>query len=166
MPEEYLDEQEAERAMQRALRLLGYRGRAEGELQMRLKRAGFSEPIIARTLKTLRRLDLLNDEEFVHAWVSGRRGRGAAALRRELLAKGVARETVEEGIRAGLSAEDEVNSAREVAQRALRSTAAPGPEDMLRVRRLLQRRGFSWEIIRRVSAEISDDLSADGDWLA
>jgi regulatory protein len=159
------EEEEAERAMQRALRLLGYRSRTEAEVRQRLTRAGFSEHAISRTLATLYRLNLLDDAEFVRAWVSGRTGRGTSALRRELLGKGVARDLVEEGLQAGLSAERELDSAREVAERALRHRVTSGPEDLLRVRRLLQRRGYSWEIITRVSAEISTHHTADEDWL-
>lgn len=157
---------EYERAMQSALRVLGYRPRSEAEMRQRLERKGFSPEIIDRTLARLMYLSLLDDREFARSWVASRTGRGPARLKQELRQKGIHRDLAEEVITTGISAEDELTSAWHVAQRALRHSVCP-PEraEMQRVRRLLQRRGFSFEVIGRVCARLNDQLTAEGDWL-
>ncbi|HEY3377908.1 MAG TPA: regulatory protein RecX [Armatimonadota bacterium] len=157
---------EDERAMQYALRLLGYRQRSTVELRQRLTRKDFSTRIIEQTVATLTRLRLLDDQEFAQAWVTSRPGRGPARLRQELLTKGIARTDAENAIQTGITAEDEFRSAWQVAQRALHGpTAPPERTELLRVRRLLQRRGFSFDVIGRVCAGLNDRLTVEGDWL-
>jgi regulatory protein len=155
-----------ERAMQSALRLLGYRARSVQELRQRLERKAFAPAIIARTLRELTRLGLLDDREFAHSWVQARRGYGPVRLRQDLLQKGIPRNLAEEAISTGLSADDELAVARQVAQRALRTLPTPVDLSTLaRLRRMLQRRGFSYEVIGRVCARLSDRVTAEGDWL-
>jgi regulatory protein len=155
-----------EHAMQFALRLLGYRPRSEEEMRRRLDRKGYPPLVTDRTLATLARLGLLDDREFARSWVAARGGRGPARLRQELRAKGVARDLAEEVVAAEVSAEDEYQRAVAVAQRAVRTATPPlDREALLRVRRLLQRRGFAFEVIGRVCAGLNDRLTEDGDWL-
>ncbi len=155
-----------EHAMQSALRLLGYRPRSEEELRLRLDRKGFPPHVTDRTLATLARLGMLDDREFAQAWVTARVGRGPARLKQELRAKGVERSLVEEVVAAEISDDDEFASALLVAQRAVRMAAAPLERDaLLRVRRLLQRRGFSFAVIGRVCSRLNTSLTEEGDWL-
>ena len=154
------------RAMQYALKLLGYRQRSEREMCGRLERKGFATPVIDRTLAELTRLSLLDDREFARSWVASRTGRGTARITQELLQKGIDRDVAEESITSAMTAEDELASAWQVAVRATRARPLPpGQEALVRVRRLLQRRGFSYEVIRRVCARLNAQVSAEGDWL-
>jgi SOS response regulatory protein OraA/RecX len=122
--------------------------------------------VIETTMASLVRLQLIDDIEFAQAWVAGRRGYGPARLRQELRRKGIERSLAEDVITTGLSEEDEYASARQVAARALRGHALP-PEraELLRVRRMLMRRGFSCAVIGRVCASLSPRACEDGDWL-
>ena len=154
------------RAMQYAFKLLGYRQRSEREMRTRLERKGFSPPVTDRTLAELTRLSLLDDRDFAQSWVAARTGRGAARITQELLQKGIDRDIAEEIITTARSAEDELAAAWQVAIRAIRMRSlAPGREDMLRIRRLLQRRGFSYEVIGRVCTRLNAQESAEVDWL-
>ncbi len=144
------NENAEESAMCYALKLLGYRQRSEGEMRTRLARKGFSAQVTDRTLAELTRLSLLDDRDFALNWVTMRQGRGAARLKQELLQKGIARDLAEESIGRAMSVEDEIASAWQVAVRATRSRPLPLTyAEVLRVRRLLQRRGFSYEVIGR-----------------
>lgn len=156
----------SEQAMQCALRLLGYRQRSEAELRQRLERKGFSPEITDHTLAALTRLGLLDDRDFASAWIAARPGCGPARIRQELRQKGIARDVAEMAIGIGLSAEDELEAAYQVAMRALRSRATPPERDeLLRIRRLLQRRGFSFDVIGQVCLRLNDQVTAEGDWL-
>ncbi len=153
------------RAMDAAARLLGFRARSEHELRTRLQQKGFTPEAVDYTLSTLARLGLLDDREFARDWVAMRPGRGPARLRQELRQKGIHRD-VAENVVDGISAEEEFASALHVARRAVRArTAAPDPAELLRVRHLLQRRGFSYEVIGRVLTHLNAHLTADGEWL-
>ncbi|OQB00976.1 MAG: Regulatory protein RecX [Chloroflexi bacterium ADurb.Bin222] len=155
-----------EHAMQYALRLLGYRPRGEEELRRRLDRRGYPPPVTDRTLATLARLDLLDDREFARGWVTARAGRGPALLKQELRAKGIPRDVAEEIVSEEVSAEEEYARALAVARRVVHADEPPLDRDaLLRVRRLLQRRGFSFGVIGRVCADLNDHLTEEGDWL-
>jgi len=155
-----------ERAMQYAFCVLGYRQRSEHEMRQRLERKGYSAQVTDQTLAKLSRLGLLDDREFVESWMSARPGVGPARLKQELRIKGIDRTLAEEMIATGISAEDEWNSAWQVASRAMQRYAQPfAREDILRVRRLLMRRGFSYDVISRVCARLSTQVTAEGDWL-
>lgn len=155
-----------ERAMQYALRVLGYRPRSEAELRTRLARKGFTADTVDHTLARLSQLELLDDRDFARGWVEARRGYGPARLKQELRQKGIERDLAEEVIQTGLTAEDEAVSAWQVACRALRNTPFPlARESLLRIRSMLLRRGFSYELVSRVCARLQDQLSAEGDWL-
>jgi regulatory protein len=154
-----------ERAMASALRLLGYRARSEHELRARLTQKGFTATVIDRTLATLARQGLVDDRDFARDWVALRPGRGPARYRQELRQKGIHRDLAESVI-TGISADEELASALHVARRALRArTVPPDPAELMRVRRLLQRRGFSYEVIGRVITRLGASLTADGEWL-
>lgn len=164
-PTEHQEPVEA-RAMQTALKLLGYRQRSEHELRARLERKGFSPQVTDRTLAELTRLSLLDDREFARSWVTERTGRGAARLKQELVQKGIDRDLAEESITTARTAEEELASAWQVAQRATRMRPQPpSREDVLRVRRQLQRRGFAFEVISRVCARLNAQVSEEVDWL-
>lgn len=159
-------EEDAEHAMQFALRVLNYRQRTEVEMRQRLERKGYSALVTDRTLATLTRLRLLDDREFVSCWVRTHTGHGRARLKQELLQKGIPRDVAEEMISTGISADEEFIYAVAVAKRALRGKALPLDRATLgRLQRLLQRRGFSFALINRVCAGLDEHLTVDGDWL-
>ncbi|MEI7832747.1 MAG: RecX family transcriptional regulator [bacterium] len=159
------DLHEEEKAMQYALRVLGYRARSIQEMRRKLETRKFPEDITAHVLHELLRLQLLDDREFAQSWISSRRSYGAVRLRRELYQKGICREVVEDTITTGVSADEEYQAAWDVAVRSLRGAIDSTDRDVqLRIRRLLQRRGFSYDTVNRVCARLNNNSSAE-DWL-
>ena len=141
---------EGERAHESALNLLSYRPRSEREVRRRLGRKGFSEPAIEQAVQRLLRARLLDDEAFARYWISNReqfRPRGAFALRQELRRKGVSHRIID-GL---LEDVDEAENAYQAATKRLTRWQRIDPSE--RQRRLfgyLQRRGFSYDVIRDV----------------
>ncbi len=136
------------RALDAALRLLGYRPRSQQELQDRLARRGLPPDVIRATLARLRELGFVNDEAFARAYVEGHRGasaRGGRRLQSELRRKGVAAGVAEQAI----AEQDEAAAARAAAEKKLRSLRGL---DYLNFRNrlagYLQRRGFGYDVIR------------------
>jgi regulatory protein len=141
----------AVRVHRRAMRLLAIRPRSRAELAARLLQDAPAE-VVQRTLDRLQAEGLLDDERFARLWATSRRvvrGFGAARIRRELIQKGVDRETADRALREFDSA-DEVMLAEEAARRRLGRYARLDRTTV--VRRLfafLKRRGFSTSTILR-----------------
>ncbi len=142
-------------ALEAGLRLLAVRPRSEAELQKRLRQKRFPEPVIQEALARLRLLGYVDDRAFAEAWVAQRQTtnpRGAAILRQELRSKGVSPELIEEVV------VDDPDSEL-VAARALvrkhwnRLRRIDRKTAQRRLVGLLQRRGFSWSVIRTVLGE-------------
>lgn len=97
----------------------------------------------------------VDDAAFARQWVVTRasRGYGAARLRAELRARGVASALIE-GALGGLGGEDQLAQARRLAQRRLPALARAAPlKAAARLRDHLLRRGFAAGVVARVVRE-------------
>ena len=142
------------RALDAALRLLGYRPRAEREIRDRLQRAGLPPDVISATIARLRELALIDDAAFARAWVESRSmgsPRGQRLLTRELRTKGVDAETAAEAA----SASDDIDGARRAAEKKARSLhGLPYQVFRTRLAGYLQRRGFGYDTISPVITDL------------
>ncbi|EFO81086.1 regulatory protein RecX [Oscillochloris trichoides DG-6] len=157
--------EQADRALQRAIRLLEQRPRSEAELRQRLQRLDFRSDAITYALDRLRDLGLLDDAAFSRTWIENRRTfrpRGSLALRDELRRKGVARDLIDaaladaDGEDEDAAAAQEIERARDMAQRAMHRYAntPDWPTFQRRMGGYLQRRGFSFDTIRPILKEL------------
>lgn len=150
-------------ALEVGLRLLSVRPRSEAELQQRLRQKRFSEPVIQEALARLRMLGYVDDRAFAEAWVAQRQAtnpRGAAALRQELRSKGVSPELIKEVVVE--DPESELAAARELVRKhQQRLQRVDAKTAQRRLAGLLQRRGFSWSVIRAVLREYGIDRGSD-----
>ncbi len=139
--------EELKRAKAAALRYLSYRDRSEFEVRDRLKKKEFAGSIIQDTVEWLTGLGYLNDERFALAWSRSRvstKKFGEYRLRRELSAKGLAKEIIEQALKTVYSETDESDLAQACAQKKL--SHLKGIDSKSKSRRLaqfLQRKGFS-----------------------
>lgn len=137
-----------EGAIRAALRMLERRAHGRSELGRKLRSKGHGDEAVEAALLRLDQLGLIDDAAFAEAYVTARagRGRGAARLRRDLGALGVA----EPIIRRALSALGDGTApdpwARTLEQAERRAGAMQGLPRQVRLRRLgafLARRGFT-----------------------
>ncbi|MBC7340109.1 MAG: regulatory protein RecX [Firmicutes bacterium] len=145
-----------------ALRLLA-RPRTEHQLRMALARRGYDGAVQDEVIGRLRELGLLDDLAYARAYIGEvltHRPAGAAVLARKLAQRGVSREHIaqalaEVGDAAGLEA------ARQAALAWLRRNR--GHAELARLAAHLARRGFEWELVREVVAELLDkEAAGDG----
>jgi len=90
--------QEMNDIMEKALTFLSYRPRSEREVQMRLRKKGYTPEQIEVVLTRLKKLGYVDDREFARFWVTNRMAfspRGPRLLRSELRQKGVSPEVVD-----------------------------------------------------------------------
>ncbi len=149
-----------EKAASQALRFLSYRPRSESEVRRRLQ-AKFPQRVTESVVKRLKELGLLDDASFAREWTRSRvshRPRSAFTIRRELLVKGIDRDTAQSAVE---SLDDE-----ESAYRAGQRAASSLPDaDYVSFRRRLQgylyRRGFSGAVIRKTADRLWEEREAE-----
>jgi regulatory protein len=150
-------EAELSKAVEKAVRFVSYRPRSETELRQHLRRKQLDDALIEEVIARLRRYNYLNDDEFAAYWVEQRetfKPRSPMALRQELRQKGVDREIVDRAV----DEIDELDAARRAAEKRLNQLARL-PYDQFRAKLggYLQRRGFSYGVIREVIQESWDE---------
>jgi regulatory protein len=152
-----LEEKTLVRAKNAAYRLLTYRPRSRAELIQKLRDREFDDTVIEVVVSDLARLGYVNDRQFAEQWASSRvrlRAFGRRRIELELKRKGVDREIIGEALAAVFGAEPEFGTAMNAAEKKLSTLRSADRET--RRRRLagfLERKGYSFEIIRRVINE-------------
>ncbi len=165
IPEEELGELrvsgERAPAMNRALNLLGYRGRAAGEVRERLRRYGYSEGTVEVVVERLEELGYLDDREFARtAALEKSRKYGPRRIMADLRKGGVDEETAREATEAQFSEDSELQAAREAAQRRYNTRSSSGADSSAEARRVygfLVRRGYSAGVCAEVAREYRED---------
>jgi regulatory protein len=153
------DEKNLARAKSTAYRYLTYRPRSTKELLDKLSEKKFDVAVINAVLADLTRLGYLDDAQFAAQWASSRlrlRGFGRRRIEQELKQKGVDQEIIRGALAIAIPPEDEIEAARSFAERKLRTMKSFEPE--VRRRRLagfLERKGFSYDIIREMLSHIT-----------
>jgi len=156
-----------------ALNLLSYRARSVAEMEGRLRKKGFDDPVIAEVVARLLDLGYLNDRDFARQFLDERlrrRPRGPFALIQEMQKRGVDRGLARE-VLSELMAErgiDEAELARDTARRWLSRQSGRvarlleeggSGDDALKARRRLyshlERKGFRREVVRSVLDRIT-----------
>jgi regulatory protein len=132
-----------------ALQFLGYRPRSEGEVRDRLEKRGFGDVVDAVVAK-LKAQKLLDDTAFARLWRNDReyfRPKGARLLKQELRQKGVSEEVVNSTLR---DVDEEANALEAGRKKARLLRGSEKAEFARRLSDYLKRRGFDYEVIRRV----------------
>ena len=148
------NDKECTRAKNIAYRYLSYRPRSYAEVEKKLRDKGFGDVTVRTVLSNLTRLDYVDDEKFADQWAQSRvrlRGLGRRRIERELKDKGVDRETARRALDSVLTADLEIETAKRAVERKLTSMRAL--DRGTRRRRLagfLERRGFSFSVIRHI----------------
>ena len=137
------------------------RARSRADLEKKLAQRDVPDELAARLLDRFEEVGLVDDAAFAREWVAQRQeGRGLArrALAQELRRKGIDDDVAREALD-GIGESDEVESARLLVQRKLRSVR--GLDADKAVRRLvamLARKGHSSSVAYRV---VREELGAD-----
>jgi regulatory protein len=140
-----------------SLGFLAFRPRSEAEMRERLRKKGFGEGEIEKTIAHLKKINLLDDAAFAAYWKENRaehRPRGQRLLKAELRQKGLEREVIEVAV----EDVDDAAGAYRAAQRKARSLRGV---DYLEFRsklgRFLQRRGFDFAISQRTVKQLWEE---------
>ena len=143
----------------RALRLLSQREHSRAELATKLARHVQEGDDSAGVLDDLQAKDFINETRVLESVVHRRASRlGAARIRQELQAKGLAGEAIQEAV-ARLQ-DSELERARGVWARKF-AQPPQTPQENAKQTRFLLTRGFSGDVVRRVLRGAADRGSGD-----
>jgi regulatory protein len=143
-----------DKAFNRALRYAAMRRRSEWEMIDYLRRKLVEEPTALKIIAKLRRLDLVNDKTFAHAWVENRRLLKPVSKRRlvqELKQKRVNEDIIAEVLREDTA--DERLVLLELIQRKRKQIKYQDPQKLMQY---LARQGFGYDDIKNVINEIDE----------
>jgi len=155
-----LTEKKSTRAKNAAYRLLTYRPRSRAELIGKLKDKGFDGTVIEAVLADLERYGYVNDRQFAEQWAAGRlrlRGFGRRRVERELRDKGIERDIIAETLASVCNDDIEMRTARASAEKKLKILRSFDRETCRRrLAAFLERKGFSYDIIRAVLTDMDE----------
>ena len=139
-------------AMNRALNILSYRARSEGELRQSLARAGYAKQTVSEALVHLGELGYLDDKEFARNLVSSgaRKRYGPRRILGNLRRAGVGEEVAQNAVEEEFTGRSEYEEALAAAQRRY-NTGEGSDAQARRVYGFLMRRGYSAGVCAEVS---------------
>ena len=132
-----------------ALKLLSYRPRSVAEISDRLKGKKLSTKEINAIINKLKKLKLVDDDEFVKWWQSQRdsfRPKSYKILSLELRKKGVSNEVISSNL--DTSHEAELGRVKLAFKKKFKTISFANPKEKQKAIRYLASRGFSWDIIK------------------
>ena len=139
-------------AMTRALNLLGYRARSEGEVRDRLGRYGYAPETVEAVISRLGELGYLDDEECARQRARERAARyGPRRVSADLMKSGVGRELASRTVEEEFEGRSELADARSAASR--RYNGEGSEAEARRVYGFLARRGYSAGVCAEVARE-------------
>jgi regulatory protein len=132
------------------LRYLAYRPRSEAEIRSYLIRRGYQPDVSDCVLEKLRSLNYVDDGSFARNWALTKarsRGYGPKRIEQELTTKGIVPSVIREVIRETLDHCDEKTRAKKLLVKRFHSEHFRKPKMLRRAAVLLQRLGYSSEVI-------------------
>lgn len=146
-------------ALNKAVAMLAARPRSEAEIQSGLSCAGYDDSVTELVLLKLKQENLLDDHAFAEQWAQSRiRKYGSSRIRNELRMKGVDPELAHAAAES-CSDEDQLTAAAAIAEKKLRSISnqeLSRADAFRKVSAMLQRRGYSWSIIKKAFETVWD----------
>jgi regulatory protein len=142
------------KCLDKAYHFLSFRPRSEKEMRDKLLEK-FEPETVEVAITKLKEYKFIDDEDFANMWVRSRGdGRGARALAFELKRKGIDPLTIESAL-AGIDKDKEFKSALELVESKSKYKGLDRNEAYKKVGGFLSRRGFSYDIIKKVIEEIA-----------
>ena len=144
-------------ARERGVRFLTFKDRSVNELLNRLKQAGFDEDIAKEAVEALKVIGYLDDRRYAMRYLSERiktKALSRKSLEYELKNKGIDTQIIENAL-----AEFEIDDYEVALREAKRKFGKYNINDKkleLKVQRFLLHRGFSYEIVNKVTKEMKE----------
>lgn len=140
-----------------ALRLLTLRQRSIGELELKMQQKGYDEIIIKQVLVYLKEYRLVDDDKYatqlVESMLNKSRPIGKLRIKQELKKRHISAEIIDKAT-STIDDANELARAQDLVNKTLSRANRNYTWQMLA--RLLQRRGFSYDTIRGILADLDE----------
>jgi len=155
--EKIIKEEELLKVYNRVLKFLSYRPRSRKEIDSWFKRKKVGKETQNLVFKKLKKQNLIDDYEFANWWIDQRasfRPRGARLLKVELRQKGISERIINKVLNQKKLKSSEEKLAQKAASKKIRSLKNLSREKAReKLAAFLLRRGFSWEVTKKVADE-------------
>lgn len=145
---------EVRKAKKLIYHLLSYRWHTQMEIEDKLFQNGYSKEIVKEVINDLKKNKYLDDQRFAENWIENRAQRkllGRKRIRQELKNKGIDDTVISENLKRFFDNNNELELALEAARKkSTLSTTLEKEKFVRRISSFLQRRGFSYDVIKRV----------------
>lgn len=153
--EEIIKKAEFQKVLDKLLHYTSFRPRSEREIYNWLRKYKVHESLHEELFNRLKRFELVGDEKFAKWWVGQRlqfKNRSVRELANELYKKGIDREIIKTVLEE--SEIDEESSAKKLLEkRTFAWRKYKGYEKKKKMTDYLARKGFSWDVIKKVVSE-------------
>ena len=150
--EKIVKKAECQKALDKLLRFVTLRPGSEKEIKDWFKRRKVHESLHKELFNRLNRLELTDDEKFAEWWVEQRqtfKPKSLRILNNELRIKGIKKETIKEVL--GKTNVDEEKIARQLFEKKeYKWKNLPKREAKQKAYEYLARKGFDWEIVKKI----------------
>jgi len=159
-----------DKALRQAMNRLNRRAMSRSDLDFKLKKLGYEQPVREEVLDTLTEMQFLDDEAYGRALIDAtlrRKPAGPQLLRQKLFQKGIDRSLIERLVSDATDAQDLAPGAVDLARKKLRTMQRFDLETRKRrLYGLLARRGFNPDTISSVMAELGDEIEegCESEW--
>ena len=162
--EDLMYAEDIQRAFNRALHFLGFRMRSEYEVKQKLLEAEFTEAVIQEVIIKLKKSGFLDDEQFSEALLRSQKNsseKGPNAIKQEMNKKGID-PSIQEAVLDEYDPEEQLQTATRLAEKAARKhTTIPPAQLKQRIQSALQRKGFSFDIIKEAIGSVEFEPDED-----
>lgn len=141
------------KCLDKAYRFLSFRARSEREMREKLLEK-FNQEIVEEVIARLKEINYLNDQDFACMWVRSRSSaRGKKMLRIELLKKGIEKDIIDKVLEV-VDDQSELETALKLVKSKEKYRTLTKNEAYKKVASFLMRRGYSYEIVKKVIEEV------------
>lgn len=165
--EEMMSENEKKLAKQKALKTLSMANKTKKELILKLKQSKFSTEAIDYAMTFVDRYDFIDEENIAKTLVEGKYSKkrySKRAMMSKLRQKGISSDVIGDSVK-DIGDDEEFENAMYFAQKKLRTIR---DDDKYKVRNKLMSalsyRGFSYDIIRRVSEDLLKNFGEEDEY--
>lgn len=163
---EMLYQDDIRKAYNSAINYLAHRMRSEGEVRDYLKKKEVAEPVIQEAIHKLKQFKFLNDEEFSAAFVRTQLNttdKGPEVIKKELKEKGVSPDIISEAIEE-VSFDGQLEKAIKLSGKYAQKNNKDSSRILKqKIEQMLQRKGYSFAIIRAALEETEIEKEEDSE---
>lgn len=135
------------KCLAKAYHFLSFRPRSEAEMRLKLSEK-YTPPIVEKTIKKLKKYNLINDLEFAESWVRDRgKSRGPILLKAELTKRGLDREIIDMTL-GKIERSSIIESARTLITSRRKFQVLDPKDRFKKIAPYLMRRGYDYDTIK------------------